>query len=596
MIKFPATIFDYVNTQEREYQNPVTVFDNYSWSMKTHIKESLMYKISQFVDGNPNHLKPFKNIVRPILNLQYRTEGFDVKDIELFVNDLKNYFKSFLVRKFHEKWARENKIDTFIDDLVESYVDYGGVLVKKVSGAVPEVTPMTTIAFCDQTDILSGPLGLKHFYSPSQLKDMEKKGWKRTDDLITLSDFAKVPDKNEGVSSKTPGKYAEIYEVHGQFPLSYLDKSKSDTEYEAQMHIIAFYRNNQDQKQGITLFSSKEKELPFKFLARDKIIKGRALGFGGVEELFDSQMWTNYSAIQKKNMLEAASKTIMGAIGANSSTIANKNKLRDLDNLEILDLEDGDLKQIDTYPRNIALFEKSVEEWENHAQRIGAATDPLLGESPASGTPFRLQERVVMEGKGLHEYRRGKIATFVDEIYKDWIIPHIVKEIQKGQEFLSELSLDELQTIAENVVENETSRLIKDRILAGELVFKEEVEDFKIRVREQFMKEGNKRFIKILEKELESAPVDVKVNIVGKQFDLAGKVDKLVNVFKVVVQNPAILQNKEMSKLFNSILESSGLSPIDYGSFITGTPQMAPTQMPQQMNPLNPQMQVPQTA
>ena len=70
--------------------------------------------------------------------------------------------------------------------------------------------------------------------------------------------------------------------------------------------------------------------------------------------------------------------------------------------------------------------------WEAHAQQMGAANDAIMGETPASGTPFDLQELVTQEASSLHEYRKGKIATFVDEIYQDWIIPYIVREISKG--------------------------------------------------------------------------------------------------------------------------------------------------------------------
>src|SRR3990167_2568665 len=133
----------------------IEVAGNYFWSFFEHVLKSVLYKFSQFVKG-PDENKPFKNIIRPILNLQYRAEGFDVKDIELFINDSEKYYKSFLIKKYHEKWAREKEMDTFIDSLVESYVDFGGALVKRMKNGMPEVVPLQRIAFCDQTDLLSG--------------------------------------------------------------------------------------------------------------------------------------------------------------------------------------------------------------------------------------------------------------------------------------------------------------------------------------------------------------------------------------------------------------------------------------------------------
>ena len=160
-------VFQFIVSEEASYLLPVEISPGYEWSMAKHIKLSLLYSVSQYETGNSDD-KPFRNIIQPILNLQYRAEGFDVKDIVMFVNSAKDYYKSFLIKKFHTKWARDNAVDTFIDDMVESYVDFGGVLVKDVNDKKPEVVPLQRIAFCDQTDILSGPICEKHNYSPDQ--------------------------------------------------------------------------------------------------------------------------------------------------------------------------------------------------------------------------------------------------------------------------------------------------------------------------------------------------------------------------------------------------------------------------------------------
>ena len=559
-------IFELITQEEVGYQTlPVNVIENYDWSMTDHIKKSVLYKNSQYLTGKDDN-KPFKNIIRPILNLQYRAEGFDVKDIVLFVNDVKNYYKSFLVKKYHEKWARENKIDTFIDEMVESYVDFGGALIKDINGVRPEVVALQSIAFCDQTDLLSGPFGLKHFYTPDQLKEMESKGWKNIDEVIVLAENYKKDTLTQGKKTKTPGKYIEVYEVHGVFPLGWLaseDNSidATDTEFFPQIHIVAFYKSENNEKKGITLFKGKERESHFKLILRDKIY-GRALGFGGVEELFEPQVWVNYDVIRMKGLLDAAAKVIYQTADV---SFANRNKITDLENQEILVYEDGkSISQINTNPVNIRVFENAVAEWEAHARQMGAATESIMGEAPSAGTPFKLQELITAESHSLHEYRKGKLATFLDEVYKDWIIPHISKEISRGQEFLSELDLDELQGVADSLVINEANKVIKEKILNGELIQDKEIETFKQKTRDEFMKGGNKKFIQILKNEMADAPISVTVSIVGKQKNLSAITDKLVNIFRQIISAPQVLDDPRMSKIFNQILESSGLNPIDF--------------------------------
>ena len=536
-------IYAFVKTEENSYQTlPTPVIEGYEWKMVDHIKKTIFYKNSQFMTGS-NESKPFKNIIRPILNLQYSAEGFDVKDILLYINDAYKYFKSFLVKKFHEKWARENKIDTFIDELVESYVDFGGALVKDTGEIKPEIVPLQRIAFCDQTDILSGPIAEKHYFSVEQLRDMADKGWGDTkkgatgtiEELIKLcEDYKKEPSNSPGKVARTPSKYIEIYEVHGTFPDWWLEGNENyepseEENFIPQIHICSFYKNQNDEKVGFTLFKSKENKQIYKFLSRDKIY-GRALGLGGAEELFQPQIWINYDMIRIKEMLDAASKVILQTA---SPTIAGKQNLQNVDNLQILEHEEGKpLSQVDTLPRSMGLFERSTREWEDNARLIGAATESILGEQPSAGTPFKLQELITAESHSLHEYRKGKLAIFLDEIYQDWIIPKIAKEITKKQEFLANLDLSELQAIADNLVILESNKLIKERILSGELTSNEEIEQYKVQVREEFMKKGNKRFIQILEGELKDLPISVEINIAGKQKYLASMTDKLVNVLR----------------------------------------------------------------
>lgn len=579
----PKDIFSYITQEESAFNIPIQVIDGYDWNFPSHVQLSTLYKNSKYLTGNSDD-KPFKNIIRPILNLAYRAVGFDVKDIVLFVNKASIFFKSFLVRKFHEKWARENEMDTFIDSMVEDYCTFGGALIKNVNKSVPEVVPLQSLAFCDQTDILSGPFGIKHYFSPDQLKEKEEFGWGgkssdvTIDELIVLAENSKT--SKDGVSTETPGKYIEIYEVHGTFP-EYFIGGESD-KYTSQIHIVGFYTDSSGAKQGLTLFKGTEKELPFKFISRDPIY-GRALGMGGAEELFEPQVWVNYDVIRMKDMLDAAAKTIMKTTDPTLSA-KHPSGLKDVDNLEILELKDNtDLSQVDTYPRNLAVFDKAIGEWERHAQQMGAANETIMGESPAAGTPFKLQELVTAEAHSLHEYRKGKLATFLDEIYRDWVIPHIVREINKGQEFLAELELDELQEIAEQVVENAKNKKIKEQILNGEIP---NIEGFEDTTRQEFLKGGNKRFVRILKDELKKAPVDVKVNIAGKQKNLASMTDKLVGVFRQIVMNPAVLDDPRMAKILNIILEYSGLSPIDFGAMGLRVPQQgtgkAPLEIPKE--------------
>lgn len=592
-----TNIYNFIIGAETEYQQPINI-NGWDWNMKDHIQRSFYYKYGRLLNGN-DETTPVKNITRPILNLQYRAEDIDVKDILIYVDDPENYHLSFLVKKYHDDvFIVENNIDTFIDDLKESKIDYGAGLAKKTDNARPEVVDLQSIAFCDQTDMMKGPIGIKHFFNPAELKDMAQHGWGdekngatvTLDELIALSSTSRRDDSESGVVNETPGNYIEIYEVHGVLPEKFLNEDSDSEDFLQQFHIVGFYKGEDGGKHGVTLYRKEEKESPFKIHKRDNVYS-RAVGYGGAEEIFEDQVWTNYDVIHIKDMLDSASKTILKAVGAQMKS-RYPNGLKDLDNLSIIELNDGeDLAQIDTTPRSMALFERSVIDWENHAQKMGGATDPLMGEPAPSGTPFRAQERQVIEGKGLHNYRRGKYAKFLEEVYRDWIIPYIATQVTKGTRFLSELSSEEMQYVADALVKNKANDFIKEEILSGRVVTEEQVELFKDKVREGFVSGGNKKFIEILEGQFKKKPLRVKINIAGKQKDMSLMTDKLVNIFRQIIANPQgfqqLMQMPELSKTFNDILEFSGISPVHY----TGLSKQALPQPQQQGQPVQPQLE-----
>ena len=565
------TIYDFIKKEQTAYEKPIKMEEGWDWSMKKHLRRSFLYLNSQFEDHNENRdLRPNKNIVLPIMNIQYRTEGFDVKDIELYADNPDEYFKSLLIKKFHYKWALENFIDTFIDDLVFSYCTYGGVLSRKTDIGKPEIIDLRSLAFCNQTSILDYPFCIKHNLSFSQLRKInEKWGDDNYGATIDIESLITLVRKNDNKKNEV-----EIYELHGTLPIEWLEDELDDSEESEkdvqQIQVVAFYKKEDGDEQGVTLFKHKEPTLPFKFLARDKI-ENRALGRGGVEELFEQQIWTNWNEIKITEMLDAASKTLHWS---DDPSMKLKN-LNDMENNEVIPMQEGrKIQQLDTYPRNLQPFVQSLKELQETAQKIGSA-EGLSGETPSAGTPFKLYEAQQMEAKSMHKFRQGQLAVFMDEIYRDWVMPHLAKEIVKEQTFLSELSFDEMQEVVEKLVIKKTNQFKKSMILGLKDINEELVEDYKQKIREDLAKKGNKKFLKILKDEMKDISLSVFTNIAGKQKNLALLTDKLTNVLRQYIATPQIRQDPEMTKLLNVILESSGLSPIMFGSAPPAQPAMA---------------------
>jgi hypothetical protein len=134
------------------------------------------------------------------------------------------------------------------------------------------------------------------------------------------------------------------------------------------------------------------------------------------------------------------------------------------------------------------------------------------------------------------------------------------------------LSLDEMQQVADSLVINEVNKIKKEMILNGMELVPSRIAQIETQVREQFMKKGSRHFLEVLEREMDDLPISLRINIAGKQKNLDKVTDKLVNIFRQIIAAPQLLDDPRMAKLFNQIIEYSGLSPVDFGMAVPRQP------------------------
>jgi hypothetical protein len=592
-------ILQYITAEENRYQTvPVPVVDGWEWSMAQHVKLTTLYLNSKYTHGKD---LPFKNIILPKINLQKRAIRVKKQEIDAFVDAHKDYYKSFLVRKFHDKWVYDNNIIVGIDLATDTYEEYGGVLLKRVKGKW-EVVPFQRLAFVDQTDMLSGPICEKHQFSPDQLLDMAGAGWgsKSNGANISLDEAVALSKQNKSSSQvfdgkgqiETPGNYVEVYELHGVLEESYLKEGGDPDKYVRQMQIVMPYKDQEGKKHGLVLFRSKESELQYDQIIRDPIF-GRALGRGGVEELFEPQVWTNYAEIQKKELLDQASKVLYQTT---DPTFSTRNQTVNAENGETFVLSSGTrIDPVNNTAPNVVAFENNIQSWDANAKEIAAAFDSISGADAKSGTPFRLGMLLNQEAHSLHKDRKQKFLNGLTQVYRKWMVPEFQKEILKEQEFLADLPLDELERISDEVITSLFNKEVAKKVLDGQIIAPGEQEELLEAYKQNFFKGGNKRFLKIFKDEMKDLPIDVRFAMGSEIDNKALMAEKLSAIWTQVVQilqvNPNFFnEHPEMAKLFNEIIESSGLSPVAFG---LSKPRTAPQNAPQQA--VNPQAgQMPQ--
>ncbi len=354
-----------------------------------------------------------------------------------------------------------------------------------------------------------------------------------------------------------------------------------------QLQIVAYYMDKDSKKQGVTLYRKQEEPGNIKFHTSKKVY-GRALGRGIGESLVHPQIWTNFLEIHKMGMLEAGSKV---PLYTDDPDYSNKNRIQEMENLEITTIADNKrIYQVPTVaPANVQLFEKSINEWFQQAQLLGAAFDPLLGIEANSGTTFRGQNQVVQQGRGFHDRRRGQRAKFIELLYREYMLPDMAKEILNGQTFLATLSAEEMQWVSEQLANNAWNQYVDERVLNGQNVpTDQEKEAFIAQYNEEFAKKGNKHLLEILKDDFKDIGIKMGINIAGKQKNLAGMSDKVMSIFQAALANPqafiATMQIPGMAAAFNDVLEFSGVNQVDFmntaKALATAQAQPAPAPTP----------------
>ncbi len=196
---------------------------------------------------------------------------------------------------------------------------------------------------------------------------------------------------------------------------------------------------------------------------------------------------------------------------------------------------------------------------------------------PVSGTTFRGQERTVAQGRGSHDRRRGKRAKFIEEIYRDWIIPEMVREITKGKKYLSTLSTDELNFVAKQFANKKVNEKKKEALLKMKLMTPEEEANLRKVFKERIVNRGSEQLLEILKDEFKDIEIKIGINVANKQKNLADLSDKVLSIFQFVFANPQAFQSAmqvpALSKAFGDILEFSGLSVGDFSTLLDTTEQ-----------------------
>jgi len=561
------------------HDKTIDLVDGLKFSQKQQIRTIEFYNNSKYLNGQRDELgreKPFFQILNAICDVENSAKDIDTKDIQISSDDANHYLESWLLSKDIYVWMKETNFAKTLNDMRDMHTRYGSLLVKKVMKD-KELTlelPEWKNTLTDQVDIIKGAIVETHWMTANEIGKMSE--WKNVDTVLEKL-------KGKGSSKRVP-----IFEIRGEFShATYKDAmglkytSKDEEEYSYQLYYVAgnpVESGKENFVDGcVVLYCEDDTERVYKYLAR-KPKAGRSFGVGVMEEGEEAQVWTNDAVLKQARAMEYTTKVIGQTA---SKKLKGRNLLTETDDGTILEHEDNKpITNLNLLPSGgLQQYNALITQWYDQLEKTTSAYAAQRGETPPSGTPFRLQATILQQSNSVFKTLQQELGIFITEIVEDWIMPHLASKLTKEHILSYDFSPEELKEIDHKFSTKNANDIIIEKILSGGLEKLPTQEDYDsiYEAQDTFIKQTkSQRFIQIPKDFYRNLKAKVTVNITGEQRNKAATLESLNNILITYASNPNLSQDPVASQLLAKIIELSGagISPINIVSAINEKAKM----------------------
>jgi hypothetical protein len=556
------------------YDKTIDLVNGLPFSQKNQIRTIEFYSNSKYLNGQKDELgreKPFMQILNAICDVENTAKDLDTKDINVNSDDGNHYMESFMLSKDIQVWMKESDFGKTLNDMRDIHTRYGSLLVKKCIEKDEETgekilkleLPEWKNTLTDQVNIIQGAIVETHWMTAVELSKMTE--WKDVD---------KVMEKLKGSGSS---KRIPVYEIRGEFSqatlkdcqgLKYTTKDTKTFSY--QLYYIAGNPVESGKldtlETYVPLYWEDDTERVYKYLAR-KPRAGRAFGVGVFEEGEEAQVWTNDTVLKQYRAMEYTTKVIGQSA---SKKLKGRNLLTETDDGTILEHEDGKpITALNLLPSGgLNQYSNLIQQWYNQLEKTTSAYSAQRGDTPPSGTPFRLQATVLQQSSSVFKTLQQEMGIFITEIFEDWIMPYLRTRLNKQHILAYEFSPEELKEIDKNFSTRNANDKAIDAILNGVIVTPEQFDAW-LQGADTFIKQTKgSRFIDIPKNFYKNLEAKVTINITGEQRNKAATLESLNNI--LITGMKTGLPQAVMSQVLMKIIELSGagISPINISTAI----------------------------
>ena len=571
-------IFSEVKSIATSYkEDSIEIVEGLSFCQYANIRRTIFYSRSKYVSSDGKNAKqemrPFYNIVNKAVNVGIRATDFDTKNIEVVSKNPNFYMQSFFARKELEQWMHDVSFDLTLNKMSETRVRFGTVLVKRVETkdqiTVEPVSWKNVIT--DQVDILNNPIIEEHYLSPLQFAK-KRTAWSGVEthynEIMSLFDKKARTQEEKGIVTNR----IKVYEIQGELPKSFMPDAPEDTpsyEHSLQKHFLIA----ESGKDNYLLHSEELKDgLNYKMLHWEEV-EGRGQGKGMVEDGYEAQMWTNDSIIREKEVMEIASKIFFKT----TDDLFADNIIKDLNNGDIFKLDEGDISQVNTVPNSLPQFGNQRQDWDKQYTDSSSTYPGITGEQQPANTPLGSVQLQRSEAKSIFDYKRQQMGIFLEDMIEDWVLPYLMKKINRKHILNSEYSEDELDMIDTAFATYEANKTAIDKILDDPLYTSLQFQEEVVKIRESLAQGKNRRYIEIPEGFFSKMDAKVRINTTNEKYNKQVMMQSMTQLLSLA---PQLKESPELLPIFSRVIEMSGIgiSPSEI------TPKLQPS-------PLQPQPQ-----
>jgi len=489
------------------------------------------YWMSKYRDSQVDEFgnkKVFFNQIEPPTHGSAKSIDFKVSDFDIIPHYEGQIIKGLVFEDKLHQWLRINSYGKFFKELALNLPKYGTVVVKKIvrDGKTHlRTVPLQNLAVQADADSIKDAYFVveKHFVTPAE--------------------FKKMPfDKNQiqEVLNKTEEPYMTLYEYYGEL----------EADPERDYFVVAKTKNDE------VVLKAENRERPYRDVHWDKI-KGRWLGVGVVEKLFEAQIHLNKVGDMKEQGLHWTSKHLYQTTDRG---VAN-NLMDETVNGDVLTVRD-EIRPVVNEERNLAAYKEEEEQWYKSIRDRTFFSDIIQGSQPTSGVPLGSTVLASQMAQGYFSRVQDRLAIFLKELLYDWILPSFESEMDK--EFIHRYvgANEEKQRLFDQAMVNaRVNKKIREYVgKNGEFPSPSQLQLMNS-VERKRMGNPDNRYVKVPKGWFKDLKYDLEIVITGEATDVSGKLQAIQTALQALSPQDTEKREQLINRMM-SILNQPPLYPI----------------------------------